>query len=120
MWVVNLFIYIYRAELSTPWVASGGWSSGVTRPKTTHPAPDPRVKQWKDILESVVRNKIIIQREDAYHRTTFYLLSSIVGRSRADFGGFWRSGGSVGLVRAGGCRAGVSGRGCPGGWSGAR
>ena len=40
-WVGEYYIlYIKRIEM----VVSGGWSSGVTRPKTITFAPDPRVQ----------------------------------------------------------------------------
>ena len=45
--ITSLYIYnIYNlpTHAVTHWVVSGGWSSGVTRPKTIPPAPDPRDK----------------------------------------------------------------------------
>ena len=91
-------------------VVSGGWSSGVTRPKQTVVSPILAKTTPEKKTESRVTTKNIIRREDAYHRIN--ILSSF-DIHRAVSGGFWRIL-AVGRVGRAGPAGGV-GRGCPGG-----
>ena len=96
-------------------VVSGGWSSGVTRPKTTVVSPI----LAKTTPEEGAEDKVTIKKHQEkrrrvpsqHHSNIFRPSSGGLGRILADFGGRAGRSGWSGRAGPGGCvRAGVSAR----------